>query len=45
VPLGSVIEFKRGVYEAALLELARLLFVHPDERVPRWESDTEGNAT
>jgi hypothetical protein len=27
------------VYEAALLELARLLFVHPEERVPRWEMD------
>jgi len=40
-----VIEFKRGVYEAALLELARLLFVHPDERVPRWETGTEDNAT
>jgi len=35
-----VIEFKRGVYEAALLELARLLFVHPDERMPRWETST-----
>jgi putative (di)nucleoside polyphosphate hydrolase len=28
IPLANVIEFKRGVYEAALLELARLL-VHP----------------
>jgi hypothetical protein len=37
-----VIEFKRGVYEAALIELARLLFVHPDERIPRWETDVMG---
>ena len=44
VPLGNVIEFKRGVYEAALLELARLLFLHPDERIPRWETDTVDNA-
>jgi hypothetical protein len=28
------------VYEAALLELARLLFTHPEERMPRWESAT-----
>ena len=26
VPLEAVIEFKRGVYQSALLELARLLF-------------------
>jgi putative (di)nucleoside polyphosphate hydrolase len=40
----SVIEFKRGVYEAALMELARLLFVHPEERIPRWEADTVEDA-
>jgi hypothetical protein len=38
-----VIEFKRGVYESALMELARLLFVHPEERIPRWEADTVSN--
>ena len=38
IPLANVIEFKRGVYESALLELARLLFTHPEERLPRWES-------
>ena len=42
IPLNNVIEFKRGVYEAALIELARLLFVHPDERIPRWETDVMG---
>ena len=26
MPLEAVIEFKRGVYQSALLELARLLF-------------------
>ncbi|MDX9741200.1 MAG: RNA pyrophosphohydrolase [Gammaproteobacteria bacterium] len=35
IPLGSVIEFKRDVYERALTELARLIF-HAHERVPRW---------
>jgi len=30
IPLASVIEFKRGVYETALMELSRLLF--PDQR-------------
>jgi hypothetical protein len=38
-----VIEFKRGVYEAALLELARLLFAHPEERMPRWEPGSAGD--
>jgi putative (di)nucleoside polyphosphate hydrolase len=35
VPLESVIEFKRMVYEQALTELARLLF-HMPERMPGW---------
>jgi putative (di)nucleoside polyphosphate hydrolase len=30
IPLANVIEFKRGVYETALMELSRLLF--PDQR-------------
>lgn len=34
VPLESVIEFKRDVYELALTELARHLFVAPMERRP-----------
>ena len=33
IPLDSVITFKRGVYEAALSELARLLFVSPEEQI------------
>jgi len=41
VPLGNVIEFKRGVYEAALTELARLLFSNPRDRVPGWEGLSE----
>jgi putative (di)nucleoside polyphosphate hydrolase len=35
VPLESVIEFKRMVYEQALTELARLLF-HSPMRIPGW---------
>lgn len=35
VPLDSVIEFKRGVYEQALTELSRLLF-HVSGRMPGW---------
>jgi putative (di)nucleoside polyphosphate hydrolase len=43
IPLANVIEFKRGVYESALLELARLLlFTHPEERLPRWETGDGG---
>ena len=38
VPLDSVIDFKRGVYEKALTELARHLFIHPAERQPKWLS-------
>lgn len=36
IPLDTVIEFKRGVYEAALTELARHLFPRPADRKPRW---------
>jgi putative (di)nucleoside polyphosphate hydrolase len=35
VPLDSVIEFKREVYELALTELARLIF-QAHERLPKW---------
>lgn len=35
IPIGTVIEFKRDVYERALTELARLIF-HAHERVPQW---------
>lgn len=40
VPLESVIEFKRAVYERALIELARLIF-HAHERVPKWSCSGE----
>jgi putative (di)nucleoside polyphosphate hydrolase len=36
VPLDAVIEFKRGVYEQALTELARHLFAHAADRKPHW---------
>jgi putative (di)nucleoside polyphosphate hydrolase len=36
VPLDSVIEFKRGVYQQALIELSRFVFRHPAERQPKW---------
>jgi len=36
IPLDSVIEFKREVYQSALLELARHVFIDPLERRPRW---------
>ncbi|MFY9329277.1 MAG: RNA pyrophosphohydrolase [Georgfuchsia sp.] len=36
IPLNSVIDFKRAVYEKALTELARHLFFHPAERQPKW---------
>ena len=35
MPLDSVIEFKRMVYEQALTELARLLF-HMPGQIPGW---------
>jgi putative (di)nucleoside polyphosphate hydrolase len=38
VPLDSVIDFKRDVYEKALNELARHLFVNPAERQPKGQS-------
>jgi putative (di)nucleoside polyphosphate hydrolase len=36
IPLDAVIDFKRGVYEAALVELARLLFPRPDDAIRLW---------
>ncbi len=36
IPLESVIEFKRGVYELALTELAPCLFDRAADRKPRW---------
>ena len=36
VPLDAVIEFKRAVYQLALTELARHLFVAPAECKPGW---------
>ncbi|MBL8481308.1 MAG: RNA pyrophosphohydrolase [Rhodocyclaceae bacterium] len=36
VPLEAVIEFKRDVYQRALIELARVLFRSPLDRVPKW---------
>ena len=38
IPLDSVITFKRGVYEKALSELARLLFASPEEQIRLWMS-------
>ena len=38
IPLDSVIDFKREVYERALTELARHLFTHPAERQPKWQA-------
>ncbi|MDR2241097.1 MAG: RNA pyrophosphohydrolase [Zoogloeaceae bacterium] len=39
VPLDAVIEFKRGVYQQALLELSRFVFRHPADRQPRWSGE------
>ncbi len=36
VPLDAVIEFKRGVYRQALIELSRFVFRHPSDRQPKW---------
>ena len=36
-PLDGVIEFKRGVYELALTELARFLFANPAQQKPQWQ--------
>jgi putative (di)nucleoside polyphosphate hydrolase len=36
VPLDAVIEFKRGVYQRALIELSRFVFRHPADRQPKW---------
>ena len=37
-PLDGVIEFKRGVYESALTELARFLFANPAQQKPQWHT-------
>jgi putative (di)nucleoside polyphosphate hydrolase len=39
VPLDAVIEFKRGVYQQALIELSRFVFRHPADRQPKWTAD------
>lgn len=36
VPLEAVIEFKREVYQQALIELSRFAFRHPADRKPKW---------
>lgn len=36
VPLDAVIEFKREVYQQALIELSRFIFRHPADRKPNW---------
>lgn len=36
VPLDAVIEFKRSVYQLALIELSRFVFRHPADRQPKW---------
>lgn len=36
-PLDGVIDFKRGVYESALTELARFLFANPAQQRPQWD--------
>ena len=36
VPLDAVIEFKRSVYQQALIELSRFVFRHPADRQPKW---------
>ena len=36
VPLDAVIEFKRGVYQQALTELARFVFSRSADRQPKW---------
>ena len=36
VPLDAVIEFKRGVYQQALIELSRFAFRYPADRQPKW---------
>ena len=36
VPFDAVIEFKRGVYQQALIELCRFVFRHPADRQPKW---------
>ena len=41
VPLDSVIDFKRQVYQSALIELSRHVFLDPAERRPRWAQGEE----
>lgn len=36
VPLDAVIEFKRVVYQQALIELSRFAFRYPADRQPKW---------
>lgn len=36
VPLDAVIEFKRDVYQQALIELSRFVFRRPADRLPKW---------
>jgi putative (di)nucleoside polyphosphate hydrolase len=36
VPLDAVIEFKRAVYQQALIELSRYVFRRPADRQPKW---------
>jgi putative (di)nucleoside polyphosphate hydrolase len=40
VPLEAVIEFKRNVYQQALIELSRYVFRYAADRQPKW--DVEG---
>ena len=45
IPLDTVIEFKRDVYQQALVELARHLFSCPADRQPRWPQPAAVPAT
>jgi len=37
VPLDAVIEFKRSVYQQALIELSRYVFRYAADRQPKWD--------
>lgn len=37
VPLEAVIEFKRSVYQQALIELSRFVFRYAADRQPKWD--------
>jgi putative (di)nucleoside polyphosphate hydrolase len=39
VPLDAVIEFKRSVYQQALIELSRYIFRYAADRQPKWIMD------